>query len=164
MLATFRDILARDAADGVQFDIDGLRTDRIREDLEYGGLRLKTKTAISDAQVNLTTDVSFDNALAPGAEIIDYPPLLDFPAPRLRMYARETVIVEKFQAMVALGRANSRMKDFYEISILSRSFPFTDDRLPRAIAATFARRDTAIPVEPHDALTGGFANDEQKQR
>ena len=164
MLTTFRDILARDAEDGVQFDIDGLRTDRIREDLEYGGLRLKTTAVIGGARVNLSIDIGFGDALEPGVDIIDYPSLLDFPAPRLRAYARETVIAEKFQAMVALGRANSRMKDFYDIWILSRSFPFTDDRLPRAIAATFARRDTAIPAEPPDALTGAFASDEQKLR
>src|SRR3546814_7545181 len=90
--------------------------------------------------------------------------MLDLPAPRLRAYARETVIAEKFQAMVALGRANSRMKDFYDIWILKRSFSFDDDRLARAIAATFARRGTAIPTEPPDALTPAFAAAEQTQR
>ena len=90
--------------------------------------------------------------------------MLDFPRPRLRGYARETVIAEKFQAMVALGRADSRMKDFYDIWILSRSFAFDDDRLARAIAATFARRGTAIPEDLPDALTPSFAADEQKQR
>lgn len=66
--------------------------------------------------------------------------------------------------MVALGRANSRMKDFYDIWILSRSFPFDDDRLARAIVATFARRGTEIPTDLPDALTPAFAADEQKQR
>ena len=96
--------------------------------------------------------------------MLDYPSMLAFPAPRLRAYARETVIAEKFQAMVALGRANSRMKDFYDIWILSNSFDFDGDRLSRAIAATFARRNTAIPVDLPDALTPAFANDEQKLR
>jgi hypothetical protein len=66
--------------------------------------------------------------------------------------------------MVALGRANSRMKDFYDIWLLSQSFPFDDDRLARAIAATFERRETEIPVDLPDALTPAFAEDEQKQR
>jgi hypothetical protein len=96
--------------------------------------------------------------------MLAYPSMLAFPAPRLRAYARETVIAEKFQAMVALGRANSRMKDFYDIWILSKSFDFADERLARAIAATFARRATPIPVDPPDALTPAFASDEQKQR
>lgn len=164
MLATFREILAQEAADGVEFDVDALRVDRIREELEYGGLRLRTTASISGARISLTIDIGFGDAMEPGAEMLDYPSMLAFPAPRLRAYARETVIAEKFQAMVALGRANSRMKDFYDIWILSKSFDFTDDRLARAIAATFARRATPIPVDPPDALTPAFASDEQKQR
>jgi hypothetical protein len=90
--------------------------------------------------------------------------LLDLPAPRLRAYPRETVIAEKFQAMVALGRANSRMKDFYDIWLLSRTYEFEGDALARAIAATFARRKTAIPAEPPYALTRAFADDRAKQQ
>ena len=141
-----------------------LRVDRIREEPEYGGLRLRTTASISGARINLTIDIGFGDALEPGAEVIDYPAMLDLPAPRLRAYARETVIAEKFQAMVSLGRVNSRMKDFYDIWILSRSFAFNDDRLSRAIAATFTRRGTAIPTDLPDALTPAFALDEQKQR
>lgn len=164
MLATFREILALDAADGVEFDVQSLRIDRIREELEYGGLRLRATASISGARIALTIDIGFGDATEPGAEMLDYPSMLEFPATRLRAYARETVIAEKFQAMVALGRANSRMKDFYDIWILSRSFDFADDRLARAIAATFARRETPIPVDLPDALTPAFAGDEQKQR
>lgn len=164
MLATFREIMALEVADGVEFDIAALRVDRIREELEYGGLRLRTTASISGARVGLTIDIGFGDAMEPGVEVLDYPSMLEFPAPRLRAYARETVIAEKFQAMVALGRANSRMKDFYDIWILSKSFSFADDRLARAIAATFARRETAIPVDLPDALTPAFANDQQKQQ
>ncbi|RHW18100.1 nucleotidyl transferase AbiEii/AbiGii toxin family protein [Sphingomonas gilva] len=164
MLATFRDILTLNDDDGVEFDVGALRVDRIREELEYGGLRLRTTASISGARINLTIDIGFGDAMEPGAEMLDYPTMLAFPAPRLRAYARETVIAEKFQAMVELGRANSRMKDFYDIWILSKSFDFAGDRLARAIAATFARRETAVPVDLPDALTPAFANDEQKQR
>ena len=164
MLATFREIMALEVADGVEFDIAALRVDRIREELEYGGLRLRTTASISGARIGLTIDIGFGDAMEPGVEVLDYPSMLEFPAPRLRAYARETVIAEKFQAMVALGRANSRMKDFYDIWILSRSFSFGNDRLARAIAATFARRETQIPEDLPDALTLAFAADEQKQR
>ncbi len=164
MLATFREIFSQDAEDVAVFDPDTLRVERIREDLAYGGLRLRAIASVGGARVNLTIDIGFGDALEPGLEVVDYPVLLDLPAPRLRTYARETVIAEKFQAMVALGRANSRMKDFYDVWILSRSFDFEGDRLARAIAATFARRGTAIPVEPPDALSHAFADDEQKQR
>jgi predicted nucleotidyltransferase component of viral defense system len=164
MIAAFREILAVNVADGVEFDLGALRVDRIREELEYGGLRLRTTASISGARIAVTVDVGFGDALEPGAEVIDYPSLLHLPTPRLRAYARETVIAEKFQAMVTLGRANSRMKDFYDVWLLSQSFPFDDDRLARAIAATSERRGTAIPVELPDALGQGFAEDEQKQR
>lgn len=164
MLATFREILSLEVEDGVVFDPDTLRVDRIREELDYGGLRLRAIASIGGARINLTIDIGFGDALEPEAEVVDYPVMLDLPAPRMRAYARETVIAEKFQAMVALGRANSRMKDFYDIWILSRSFTFDDDRLAQAIAATFARRKTAVPTELPDALTPAFAADEQKQK
>jgi len=164
MVAAFKEILAIDVEDGVVFDLDAVRVDQIREELEHGGLRLRTTASISGARIAVTVDVAFGDALEPGAEVIDYPCMLDLPAPRLRAYARETVIAEKFQAMVALGRANSRMKDFYDIWLLSQSFPFDDDRLARAIAATFERRETDIPADLPDALTPAFAEDEQKQR
>lgn len=164
MLATFRDILSQEVEDGVVFDPDTLRVDRIREELDYGGLRLRAIASVGGARINLTIDIGFGDALEPGVEVVDYPVMLDLPAPRLRAYARETVIAEKFQAMVALGRANSRMKDFYDIWVLGRSFTFNDDRLAQAIAATFARRKTTIPTQLPDALTPAFAADEQKQR
>ena len=128
------------------------------------GSRKESARSISPARIAVTVDVAFGDALEPGAEVIDYPCMLNLPAPRLRAYARETVIAEKFQAMVALGRANSRMKDFYDIWLLSQSFPFDDDRLARAILATFERRETEIPADLPDALTPAFAEDEQKQR
>jgi predicted nucleotidyltransferase component of viral defense system len=164
MLAVFREILEQDADDGVQFDAGALRVDRIREELDYGGLRLRTTAEISGAKIKVAIDIGFGDAVEPNAEVVDYPSMLDLPAPRLRAYARETVIAEKFQAMVALGFANTRMKDFYDIWILSRSFVFEDDRLPRAIAATFVRRGTPIPVELPDALSPVFAADAQKQQ
>lgn len=163
VLATFREILGQDAEDGVTFDVGALRVERIREELAYGGLRLRTTATIGGACVSVVVDIGFGDTLDPGIETVDYPVLLDLPVPRLRTYARETVIAEKFQAMVALGRTNTRMKDFYDIWVLSRTFAFDDDRLSRAIAATFARRATAIPTGVPDALSPAFAQDPQKQ-
>jgi predicted nucleotidyltransferase component of viral defense system len=104
-------------------------------------------------------DIGFGDATEPGLAELDLPVLLDLPAPHLRAYPMETVIAEKFQAMDMLGRANSRMKDLYDIWVLSRAYTFDDDRLARAIAATFARRKTAIPNALPDALTPAFADD-----
>lgn len=164
LLGTFREVLAIAADDGVAFDLAALRIDPIREEQEYGGVRLRTTAMVSGARIAVVVDVGFGDSIAPGLETIEYPVLLDLPAPRLRAYARETVVAEKFQAMVMLGRVNSRMKDFYDIWILSRTFSFAGDRLARAIAATFARRQTEIPISAPDALTPEFGGDPGKQR
>jgi Nucleotidyl transferase AbiEii toxin, Type IV TA system len=142
--------------------VAALRVDEIREDLEYGGLRIRTIASIGGARASIVIDVGFGDAIEPGIEEMEIPVLLDLPAPRLRAYARETVIAEKFQAMVMLGRANSRMKDYYNIWILSRTHAFVGDRLARAIAATFTRRDTEIPIDPPDGLAAAFAEDPAK--
>lgn len=162
MVKTFREICALPFEDGVVFDVEGVQIDRIREELEYGGLRIKTNATVDTARVRVVIDIGFGDAVEPGLAEMDLPVMLDFPAPHLRAYARETVVAEKFQAMVMLGRANSRMKDFYDIWVLSRASEFNDDRLARAIAATFARRNTEIPSELPDGLTPAFAADAAK--
>lgn len=141
-----------------------LRVDLIRDELEYGGLRLRTIATLAGARITIVVDIGFGDAVEPGLEEIDLPVLLNFPMPHLRAYPRETVIAEKFQAMIALGLANSRMKDFYDIWILSKSYEFDGNRLARAIAATFARRGTVIPEATPDALTQAFATNEVKQQ
>lgn len=163
MLAIFREVCAVRLDDGVAFDIDALVVDHIREELEYGGLRIKTNADIGGARIRIVADIGFGDAIEPGLRELEMPVLLGQPAPRLRAYPPETVVAEKFQAMVMLGRANSRMKDFYDVWVLSRTQEFAGDRLSRAIAATFARRNTPIPVEPPDALTTAFAGDPAKQ-
>jgi predicted nucleotidyltransferase component of viral defense system len=164
MLTVFREICAITADDGLTFDTDALRVDLIREELQYGGLRLRTTAALAGARISVVIDIGFGDAVEPGVEEIDLPVLLDFPAPHLRAYARETVIAEKFQAIVALGRANSRMKDFYDIWILSKTYEFADDRLATAIVATFQRRNTAIPKGALDGLALDFAQDDGKRQ
>jgi predicted nucleotidyltransferase component of viral defense system len=162
IVRTFQEICGLSYNDGVVFDPDSVEAERIREETEYGELRIVATAKIDTAQVRVVIDIAFGDSVEPGLQEMDLPVLLDFPAPRLRAYARETVIAEKFQAMVMLGRANSRMKDLYDIWVLSRNFEFKDDKLPRAIAATFARRKTEIPKEPPDALTAAFAEDPTK--
>jgi predicted nucleotidyltransferase component of viral defense system len=164
ILDVFREICGIKADDAVVFDISALTVDRVRDELEYGGLRIKTNATVDGARVRVLVDIGFGDAVEPGLTEIELSVLLDQPAPRLRAYPHETVIAEKFQAMVMLGRANSRMKDFYDIWILARSHEFYGDRLARAIAATFTRRKTEIPSERPDALTAAFAEDATKQQ
>ena len=146
ILTIFREVLAIAGDDGVEFDHDGLRVARIRDDLQYGGIRLRGAASLAGARIAVVVDIGFGDSVEPGLEVIEYPVLLSLPAPKLRAYAPETVIAEKFQAMVALGRANSRMKDFYDVWTLSKTFRFAEERLAQAVAATFARRQTVIPT------------------
>lgn len=164
LLGTFREIMAIGVDDGVSFDLKGLRIEAIREEVKYGGSRLRTTAALAGARIPITVDIGFGDAVEPGVEDIDLPVLLDMPSPHLRAYPLETVIAEKFHAMVVLGRANSRMKDYYDVWMLTSTFDIEPERLQRAIAATFARRKTEIPGSVPDGLSDDFYADAGKQR
>jgi predicted nucleotidyltransferase component of viral defense system len=160
----FAEVLALDVADdGAHFDLGSLAVGLIREEQEYGGVRVELVARITKAQVRLQVDVGFGDAITPEASVVEFPPLLDFPAPRLRAYPRETVVAEKLEAMVHLGMANSRMKDFYDVAVLARDFDFDGELLTRAIRATFERRKTALPTSTPVALTPAFAEDATKK-
>lgn len=116
--------------DGVQFDSSSLKAGLIREGQLYGGIRVELVALLTRAKVRLQVDVGFGDAITPDPSVVDFPTLLDLPAPRLRAYPRETVIAEKVNAMVELGMANSRMKDFFDIAALARRFDFDGDLLP----------------------------------
>jgi predicted nucleotidyltransferase component of viral defense system len=161
LLATFREIMAVELDDGVSFDLKGLKIEAIREELEYGGSRLRTTAALAGARIPITVDIGFGDAVEPGVEDIDLPVL---PSPHLRAYPPETVIAEKFHAMVILGRANSRMKDYYDVWMLTSAFELDPVRMRRAIVATFARRKTVVPAEIPDGLSEAFAADSGKER
>ncbi len=110
-------------------------------------------------------DVGFGDAVTPEPQTVTYPTLLkDFQAPTLRVYPVYTVIAEKYQAMVMLGRANSRMKDFYDLAVIAQRTELEETTLAAAIAATFARRQTALPTERPLALTRQFSEDPAKLR
>ena len=164
VLEVFKEVLAQRQADGVLFDTVAVRVSRIRQENEYGGLRIRATADIGGARIAVNVDVGFGDAIEPAAEWLNYPVLLDMPAPRLRGYARETVVAEKFQAMVALGMANSRMKDYYDLWILSQAVDIDRSRLAKAVSATFDRRRTAIPDAVPDGLSPAFAEDAVKRQ
>ena len=163
MLKVFREICGIQENDGVQFDVAKLEVTAKREDLAYGGLRLQTYATISGARLRIVIDIGFGDSVEPGVEELELPVLLDQPRPSLRAYARETVVAEKFQAMVMIGQANSRLKDYYDLWLLARSYEFDPDRLADAIAATFKQRGTAIPTDIPDGLKPEFYEDRAKR-
>ncbi|MEX0880635.1 MAG: nucleotidyl transferase AbiEii/AbiGii toxin family protein [Thermoanaerobaculia bacterium] len=164
LAATFREILALDVEpDGLTFDLSSLRIAAIRAEDPYGGQRATFVGYLGATRLNVRVDVGIGDAVEPEPEMLEYPSLLDLPRPRLRAYRPETAIAEKLHAMVTLGAANSRMRDFFDIHALATRKPFDGAVLARAFRATFERRGTPIPAETPLALTQAFAAIEGKE-
>lgn len=142
--------------DGLLFDPASIQIDEIKPDDAYNGVRIKLIAHLGTTKIFLQVDVGFGDAISPEAVSVSFPSLLDNEEPKVMVYPKETVIAEKFQAMVFLGEHNSRMKDFFDIYILSEKFDFQGESLAEAIAATFHRRDTEIPKEVPVALGNDF--------
>jgi predicted nucleotidyltransferase component of viral defense system len=143
--------------DGVTFDVEGLTAAPIREDLKYGGVRVQTHAVIDGARIPIQVDIGFGDIITPEPVEIDYPVLLDSPAPHLRAYPVETVVAEKFNAIVVLGIANSRLKDFYDLWLISRTFELDSPSLSAAVRRTFERRETSMPADVPTGLTRLYA-------
>jgi hypothetical protein len=165
LIATFREVAAMDLGDGIVFDSESVKANAIREDNTYGGTRITLVARIGTARCALQIDVGFGDAVTPGPQTLTYPTLLaDFLAPTLRVYPVYTVIAEKYQAMVMLGQANTRMKDFFDLAVIARRTELDGGTLAAAITATFVRRKTALPTERPLALTTQFSEDAAKLR
>jgi hypothetical protein len=160
--AVFTKILSIETDDGLVFDTDALVASPIREDQEYGGVRLKTAAYIGKTRIPITVDIGFGDALTDPGHTIDYPSLLDMPTANIRAYPPAAVIAEKFQAIVNLGLANGRMKDYYDLWAIPNAKAIEPAELDAAIRATFERRGTDIPGEPPVGLSFEFVNDDQK--
>jgi hypothetical protein len=144
-----RDVCGADVEpDGMVFDPATVKAERIREDADYEGVRVRFRALLGKARVTMQLDVGFGDIVTPEAQDITYPTLLDFPAPVLSGYPRETVVAEKFQAMMYLSTLNSRMKDFYDVWLLASQFAFDGLGLAKAITTTFANRGTKLDVAP----------------
>ena len=158
IVETFRAVCAQPVVDdGVVFDIAELRAAPIREEVEYGGVRVRTTATIAGARVPIQVDVGFGDAVTPASVEIDYPTLLGNPAPHLRAYPVETVVAEKFEALVTLGIANSRLKDFYDLWLIAQTFEFHHPALCEAVRRTFERRETELPGNVPTGLSDEFA-------
>jgi hypothetical protein len=148
--------------DGLVLDSESVVVETIRGLQRYQGTRVRLMAHLSTARIPLQIDIGYGDAVTPAPIMADFPTLLGHPAPRLRVYPQETVIAEKFQAMVFLGMANTRMKDFYDLWLLATSFGFQGAKLSRALRATFDRRLTPVPERPPIALTSEFFEDRSK--
>ena len=162
--AVFRNICVLEVPnDGVIFKPETLEVVITRIEVEYGGIRLTMIAEVAGAQLPVRIDIGFGDVVTPSVREIDYPSMLDMPAPRLRAYPPETVVAEKFQALVFLGISNSRLKDMFDLWTISETFSFDGNIIADAIRATFERRHTAIPTVKPIALTAAFSQDAKKQ-
>lgn len=148
LVVQIRNILTMDVEkDGLVFDPVSIQAERITEDAYYDGIRIRFLGALGSARINMQIDVGFGDVVYPEPVELDFPTMLNFSTPRLLCYSRESSISEKLEAMVKLGMLNSRMKDFYDIWLLSRQFNFDGAKLAEAIRRTFERRGTTLPME-----------------
>ncbi len=149
--------------DGMVFDPKGITVQAIREDQMYESQRVRLIARLDTAVFPITVDIGFGDAVIPEAKRLTFPSLLDFPEPQVLAYPPETVVAEKLQALVYLGMRNSRMKDFYDLWLMARTFSFQGSVLIEAIRATFARRETNLPTDRPVALRAQFVEDPVKE-
>lgn len=157
-------VLMRDACsqavepDGVEFDPASVVGERIAEEAEYEGVRVRFRGRLGNARLTLQVDVGFGDAVVPGPVEAEYPTIVDLPPPLVRAYTRESVVAEKFHTMVRRGLLNSRLRDYFDVWALSRQFDFEGPLLARAVTETFARRQSEVPAAS-PSLTDEFAGD-----
>lgn len=148
--------------DGLEFDAATVKGRKIKEDADYEGVRVKFLVFLDRARIAIQVDVGFGDVICPKPKAIDYPVILGFPRPHLKVYPAESVISEKFEAMVKLGLLNSRMKDFYDLWLMLRQFKFDGIKLAKALNSTFSHRKTPLPA--HKPLFDGEIYDEKSDR
>ena len=156
----FREIAAISVNDGIVFDPASVAAEEIRKEAGYGGVRVTIAGELAKARCKTQIDVGFGDAVTPGPVDSVYPVLLnDLPAPRLRVYPTYTVVAEKLHAIALLGMTNSRVKDYFDLSVLLERETLDADLLK----ATFERRGMAVPTELPVGLTDEFAHDTSRQ-
>lgn len=150
--------------DGLVYVQGGLKVDSIQTTNRYAGFRVRFKWHLGRVVVANKIDIGVGDTVKPAPVEMDFPAILDMPTARINAYPRETVVAEKFEAVVAIGLANSRMKDFYDLWVLARNFDFEGIQLEEAVVATFANRETPLPTAIPDGLTDRFALDETRKQ
>lgn len=144
--------------DGIVFDPATLKVEPVREADKYQGVQLSLKGELAKAVIPVQVDIGFGDHVYPPPKRQTFPSLLpDLPAANILMYPPETVVAEKFEAMIRFGDANGRIKDFHDIWVMTRTFPFDLSSVVEAVGGTLRRRETGIPTEIPRGLTEAFA-------
>ncbi len=163
LIKVFEDLCAIEVEDGISFESASITAEEIRKDANYSGTRVIVVGTIDGAKCTVQVDVGYGDAVTPAPAMATYPVMLEgMPAPELRVYPQYTVIAEKFEAIVSLGMANSRMKDYFDLWVLLRNADLDQQTLEQAVQATFKRRETAMPQATPVGLTDQFAQDKTR--
>lgn len=157
----FREIAVMVEEDGLVIDSASVRVVDIRKEAGYPGVRVSMSATLDGARIPIQCDIGFGDVVTPAPLQQNFPTLLDMPAPLLAVYPLETVVAEKLEAIVKLASYNSRLKDYFDLWVLMRYERLDRALLPQAIRATFARRNTALPVNIPVGLSSSFAADRQ---
>lgn len=161
----FREICRIEIDDGIMFQPDTVKAEEIRKEANYAGVRVTLVGLLNGARCPVQLDIGFGDAVVPGPEEVQYPVIFgEMAEPHLRVYPRYTVVAEKLEALVSLGMANSRMKDYFDLWILAKHSDFDGAILSQAVRATFERRNTAIPNDVPIGLTEEFVKDDLKEK
>ena len=163
MVKVFREVCAISVDDGVTFDLNTISAEPITENADYPGIRMKIPSFLDRSRSYVQFDIGFGDVVIPNPERMRYPSLLDMEEADLWVYSKESIIAEKFQAMVYLAQANSRMKDFYDIAMLASTYDYYGTILREAVAKTLNRRATLLVAEPI-VFADTFASDKDKQK
>ena len=163
LVAVFEGICLLDVDDGISFDVKSLKAEDIRKESNYSGTRLTLTGVIDNAKCPVQIDIGFGDAVTPAPELAIYPVMFDdMPAPSLRVYPRYTVVAEKLEAIITLGMANTRMKDYFDLWVILLDTPLDQKILSQAVVATVTNRRTKMPNGFPVGLSEQFGADTQK--
>jgi len=155
---SFTKILSIESSDGVIFNVSDIKTEVINEQNQYLGVRISVPAMLGNIKQIVKVDVGFGDVITPGAILLEYPHLLELEPLSVMAYSVETVIAEKFHAMVMMPKINSRMKDFYDVILLLDHPTLRQDMLSIAIHETFKNRNTQYQADM-PLFTEDYQND-----
>ena len=144
--------------DGIIFDLDSISIEETQIGADYQGVRVKMIALLVRSRISVQIDIGFSDELTSKAETVEYPTILpDLEQARIKGYPKESVVAEKFHAMIRHGDLNSRMKDYYDIWLISRGFECEGRSLQKAFETTFKTRDANLPIERPASFSIEFA-------
>lgn len=150
--------------DGMVFASNTLKLSGAQLEAEYSGISAAFSAQLFTAKLPMRIDFRFSDTILPHPAKVKYPTLLDFPPPELKGYTPQTSIAEKFESIIRLGFANTRMKDFYDIWLLIQQFDFDRNELKGIIQQVLKNRGTTLEISPIAFLKTFYDNQIKKDK